>query len=87
MYDNKYITAKLSDTEFKHRILKNNKYYDIPIEPKNNSRHEYLSVVLLDSILICQKRYCSNKYYPQIFFKKCMYTRDKETELLGRYIC
>ena len=87
VYENKYITAKLNNTEFEHRILKNNERRDIPIEPKNNSRHEYLSVILLDSILIYSKSYCSNKYYPQIFFKKCIYTKDKETELLGRSIC
>ena len=70
VYENKYITAKLNSTEFEHRIIKNNERRDIPIEPKNNSRHEYLSVILLDSILIYPKRYCSNKYYPQTFFKK-----------------
>ena len=86
VYENKYITPKLNSTEFEHGILKNNECHDIPIEPKNNSRHEYLSVILLDSILIYPKSYCSNKYYPQIFFKKCIYTKDKETELLGRII-
>ena len=79
MYQNKYITTKLNNTEFKHRILKNNKHHDIPIEPKNNSRDEYLSVTLLDSILIYPESYCSNKYYSQIFFKKCIYAKDKET--------
>ena len=62
VYKNKYITAKLNNTEFEHRILKNNERRDIPIEPKNNSRHEYLFVILLDSVLIYLKRYCSNKY-------------------------
>ena len=80
-YENNYITANLNKTEFEHRILKNNERRDIPIEPKNNSRLEYLSVILLDSILIYPESYCSNKYYPQIFFKKCIYTKDKETEL------
>ena len=74
-------------TEFEHRILRNNERYDIPIEPKNNSRHEYLSIILLDSILIYPESYCSNKHYPQIFLEKCIYTKDKETELLGRCIC
>ena len=69
LYKNKYITAKLNNTEFEHRILKNIEPRDIPIEPKNNSPHEYLSVILLDSILI-YPNYCSNKYYPQIFLKK-----------------
>ena len=87
VYENKYITAKLNGTEFEHIILRNNERYDIPIEPKNNRRHEYLSVILLDSILIYPESYCSNKYYPQIFLKKCIYAKDKETELLGRYIC
>ena len=87
MYENKYITAKLNRTEFEHRILINNERHDIPIEPKNNSRREYLSIILLDSILIYPESYCSNKYYPQIYFKKCIYTKDKETELLGRCIC
>ena len=86
VYDNKYITAKLNSAEFERRILKNNEHHDIPIKPKNNSRHEYLSIILLDSILIYPESYCSNKYYLQIFFKKCMHTKDKETELLGRYI-
>ena len=87
VYENKYITAKLNRTEFEHRILINNERHDIPIEPKNNSHHEHLSVILLDSILIYPESYYSNKYYPQIFLKKYMYTKDKETELLGRCIC
>ena len=62
MYENKYITAKLNNTKFEQRILKNNERRDIPIEPKNNSRHEYWSVILLGSILIRPERYCSNKY-------------------------
>ena len=87
VYENKYITAKLNRTEFEHRILINNERHYIPIQPKNNSHHEYLSVILLDSILIYLESYCSNKYYPQIILKKCIYTKDKETELLGRCIC
>ena len=86
VYENKYITAKLNRTEFEHRILINNERHYIPIQPKNNSHHEYLSVILLDSILIYLESYCSNKYYPQIILKKCIYTKDKETELLGRCI-
>ena len=86
VHKNKYITAKLNNSELEHRILKNNERRDIPVEPKNGSRHEYLSVILLDSILICPESYCSNKYYPQIFLKKCIYTKDRETELLGRCI-
>ena len=86
MYRNKYNTARLNNTKFEHRILRNNERYDMSIEPKNNSRHEYLSVILLDSILIYRESYCSNKYYPQIFLKSCIYAKDKETELLGRYI-
>ena len=86
MYDNKYITAKLNGTEFKHRILRNNERYDITKEPKNNSCHKYLSIILLDTILIYPESYCSNNYYPQIFLRNCVYTKDKETELLGRYI-
>ena len=87
MYDNKYITAKLNGTEFEHRILKNNDRHNIPIEPEKYSSHDNLSVILLDSILIYPESYCSNRYYPQIFLKKCIYTKDKETKLLGRYIC
>ena len=86
MYENKYITAKLNRREFEHRILINNERHNILIELKNNSRHEYLSVILLDSILIYPESCCPNKYYPQIFLKKCIYTKDKETELLGRCI-
>ena len=67
VYENKYITAKLNNTKFEHRILRNNERHDIPIEPKNNNRQEYLSVILLDSILIYPESYCLNKYYPQIF--------------------
>ena len=84
VYENKYITAKLNNSEFERRILKNNERHDMPIEPKNNSLQEYLPVILLDSILIYPNKY---KYYPQIFFKKCIYAKDKETELLGRCIC
>ena len=80
VYNKKYIIAKLNGTEFEHRILRNNECYDIPIEPKNNSRHEYLSVISLDLILIYPQSFCSNKYYPQIILKKCIYAKDKETE-------
>ena len=69
----------------KHKISKDNKHCNISIEPKNGSRHEYLSVILLDSIFIYPDSYCSNKYYPQIFLKKCLYINDKEAELLGKY--
>ena len=86
VYDNKYISAKINGTEFEHRILKENERRNIPIEPKNGSGHEYLSVILLDSILIYPESYCSNKYYPQIFLKKCIYTNDKEAEFFGKYI-
>ena len=86
VYDNKYISAKVNGTEFEHRILKDHKYCNISIEPRNGSRHEYLSIMLLDSILIYPDRYCSNKYYPQVFFKKCKYTKDKEAALLSKYI-
>ena len=67
MYDNKYTSAKVNGTQLEHKILKNNKHCNISVEPKNHSRHEYLSVILLDSILIYPDSYCSNKYYPQIF--------------------
>ena len=86
VYGNKYISANVNGTEFEHKILKDNKHCNISIEPKNGSRHEYLSVILLDSILIYPDSYYSNKYYPQVFFKKCIYTKDKEAELLGKYI-
>ena len=45
VYDNKYISAKVNCTQFEHKILKNNKRRNISIEPKNGSRHEYLSVI------------------------------------------
>ena len=86
MYGNKYISPKVNGTEFEHRILKDNKHWNISEEPKNGSRYEYLSIILLDSILVCPGSYCSNKYYPQVFFKKCIYTKDKEAELLCKYI-
>ena len=86
MYDNKYISAKVNSTKFEHRILKDNERRNISVEPKNSSHHEYLSVILLDSILIYPGSYCSNKYYPQVFLRKCIYTKDKEAELLGKYI-
>ena len=86
VHDNKYISAKVNDTEFEHKILKDNKHCNISIEPKSGSRHEYLSIILLDSILIYPNSYCSNKYYPQVFFKQCIYTKEKETELLDKRI-
>ena len=64
MYDNKYISAKVNSTKFEHKILKNNKHCNISIEPKNGSRHEYLSVILLNSILIYPNS------YSQVIFKK-----------------
>ena len=86
LYNNKYISAKVNGTEFEHKILGDNKHCNISIEPNNGSRHEYLSIILLDSILIYLNSYCSNKYYLQIFFKKCIYTKDKEVVLLAKYI-
>ena len=86
VYDNKYTSAKVNSTKFEHRILKDNKHCNIPIESKNGSHHEYLSVILLDSILIYPNSYCSNKHHPQVFLKKCIYTKDKESELLGKHI-
>ena len=68
LYINKYISAKVdayNDTKFQQRILKDNKHRDILIKPKNGSLYEYLSIILLDSILFYQ-----NKHHPQIFFKK-----------------
>ena len=53
----------------------------IPKEPKDGDCYAYLSTVLLDSILVD----ANNKYYPQIFFKKCVYAVDKQA-LLGKYI-
>ena len=52
--DNKYISAKVNGTEFEHRILKDNERCNISLKPKNGSRHEYLSLILLDSILFIQ---------------------------------
>ena len=75
VYDNKYISAKVNGTEFEQKILKGNKHCNISIEPKHDSRHEYLSIVLLDSILIYPNSYCSNKYYPQIFKKRHVHKR------------
>ena len=83
VYGNKSVSAKENGTKFEHRILKDNKHYSISIEQKNGSRYEYLSIIFLDSILDSS---CSNKYYPQTFFKKCIYTKDKEGGLLGKYI-
>ena len=81
VYDDKYISAKANDTKFENRILKDN---NMPIEPKKGSRHEYLPIILLDSILIYPDCYCSNKYYPQILKKKKIYTKDKKAALLGK---
>ena len=67
VYDNKYISVKVNGTEFEHKILKDNKHCNISIEPKDVSCHDYLSVILLASILIYPNSYCSNKYYPQVF--------------------
>ena len=43
VYDYKYISAKVNGTEFEHTILKDNQCCNISVEPKNGSRHEYLS--------------------------------------------
>ena len=85
LYNNKYISAKVNGTEFEHRILKGNKRCNISVEPKNCSCYEYLSVILLHSILVNPDSYCSNKY-PQIFFKKFIHVKDKEAALFGKYI-
>ena len=61
MYDNKYNSAKVNGTEFKHRILKDNKHCNISVKP--------ISILLLDSIRIHPNTYCSNKYYPKVFFQ------------------
>ena len=85
LYNNRYITAKedvYNGTEFKYKVLRDNKHCNyISIEPKNDSRYAYLSIILLDSVLIK-----SNKHYPQIFLKKWLYAKDKEATLLGKYI-
>ena len=86
VYDNKYISAKVNGTKFERKILKDNKHCNISLEPKNGSHCEYFSIILLDSILVYPNSYCSNKYYPQVFLKKCIYTKDKEAELLGKHI-
>ena len=78
VYGNKYVSAKVNSTEFEHEILKGNKHSNISIEPKNGSRHEYLSVILLDSILIYPDSYCLNKYYPQIFLKNAYTQKIKK---------
>ena len=70
VYQNKYITTKLNNKEFKHTILKNNEHYDISIEPKSNSRHEYLSVILLDSVLIYPESYCSKNIFKKMHIRK-----------------
>ena len=59
VYDNKYISAKVNGTRFEDKILKDNERCNTSIEPKNGSCHEYLSIILLDSILI----------YPKLLFK------------------
>ena len=86
LYGNKCISAKVNGREFENRALKDNKHCNIPIEPKNGSRYEYLSIMLSDSIFIYPDSYRSIKYHPQIFFKKCIYAQDKEAALLGKYI-
>ena len=86
VYDNKYISARINGTEFENRVLKDNKHCNIPIEPKNGSCYKYLFIILLDSIHIYPDRYYSNKYYAEVFFKKCIYTKDKEVVLLEKYI-
>ena len=86
MYDNKYISAKVNGTEFEHRILKDKKALQYICNTKKCSRYEYLYIILLDSILVYPDSYCSNKYYPQVFLKKSIYTKDKEAELLSKYI-
>ena len=62
VYDSKCISANVNGAELEHRILKDNQHCNISIELKNGSRHEYLSIILLDSILIYPNSYCSNKY-------------------------
>ena len=89
IYINKYISAKIdayNGTEFENRVLKDNKHCNISIEPKNGICYKYLSIILLDSILIYPDSHCSNKHHPHIFFKKIIYAKDKEAALLGKYI-
>ena len=83
---NQYMSPKVNGKQFEHKILEGNKHCKILIEPKSGSCHEYLSIILLDSVLIYPNSYCSKKYYSQVFFKKSIYTKDKETELLGKHI-
>ena len=58
VYENKYISAKVNGTKFEHKILKDNKHCNISVEPKNGSRYEDLSIILLDSILVYPDSYC-----------------------------
>ena len=59
---------------------------------KNLIKNQCMTInilVLLDSILIYPESPCSNKYYNIIrkyFLKKSIYAKDKEAELLGKYI-
>ena len=86
MCNNKYTRARVNSTEFENRVLKDNKYCNISIEPKYGSSYKYLSVILLDSILIYSDSYCSDIYYLQVFLKKYIYVRDKKAALLGKHI-
>ena len=85
LHNNRYISAKIdiyNATVFEQKILKDNKHCKyISIEPKKDNRYEYLSIILLDSVLVYP-----NKHYPQIFFKKCLYAKYKEAALLGKYM-
>ena len=53
-------------------------YHWIPIESKDGDYYEYLSTILLDSILVNS----NNKHYPQIFLRKCLCAVNNEV-LLG----
>ena len=79
LYNDKYISTKvyknMMHTEFKYKkILEDNKHYKyIPTEPKDGDCYAYLSIILLDSILVD----LNNKHYPKILLKKCVYAVDK----------
>ena len=73
LYNNKYISAKIdvyNGTEFEYKVLKDNKRCKYIFIEPKNGSHYEYS----------------NKHYPQIFFKKCLYAKDKEAALLGKYV-
>ena len=68
--DDKYIKTKIKIYEDNMTTNSYNKKRSKNV-PKETTSHEYLSIIILDSVL-----YAYEKYHPQIFLEECKYVKE-----------